>query len=244
MKLWALGDLHLSRSGSKPMDVFGSHWVRHDEKIEAAWRKRVGADDIVLIPGDTSWGMKFSEARDDLEWIDSLPGARKVLIRGNHDYWWTTLRKLREAAPGSLEFLHNNALEFGPFVLAGTRGWDLKPPEGAEGDPLEREQFERIHQREIDRLERSLRKASELREGRERILVVLLHYPPLYVGMESSAFTEVIDRHSPRMVVYGHLHGGRSQRLGFQGLRGRTWYALTSADHLDFRPLLLHSGSI
>ena len=239
------------------MDIFGPQWRSHSEKIAAAWRERIGPEDVVLLPGDISWGMKLADALVDLEWIDRLPGAHKVIIRGNHDYWWTTLRKMNRATPPSLEFIHNNALRFGRYVVAGTRGWDLRPSyapvdvEGSEefgdveaaADPVDSqaiEEFEKISQREYDRLDRSLKMASQLGEGEETTVATLLHFPPLYEGMESSGYTDILDRYAPDFLLYGHLHGKEAHQAGFQGVRGETKYYLTSADFLDFRPLLLH----
>ena len=126
MKVWAIGDLHLSGANPKPMEKFGEQWKNHDEKISAAWRDMVATDDLVVVAGDTSWAMKLQEAIVDLEWLAQLPG-RKALIRGNHDYWWSSLSKMRHIAPGSIGFIHNSAVRVNNVVVAGTRGWMLPP---------------------------------------------------------------------------------------------------------------------
>ena len=126
MKVWAIGDLHLSGANPKPMEKFGEQWKNHDEKISAAWRDMVATDDLVVVAGDTSWAMKLQEAIIDLEWLAQLPGS-KALIRGNHDYWWSSLSKMRNIAPESIEFIHNSAVRVNNVVVAGTRGWMFPP---------------------------------------------------------------------------------------------------------------------
>ncbi|HIE27041.1 TPA: metallophosphoesterase, partial [Candidatus Poribacteria bacterium] len=126
MKVWAIADLHLSGANPKPMDKFGEQWKNHDEKISTAWRDMVAEDDLVVVVGDTSWAMKLQEAIIDLQWLAQLPG-RKALIRGNHDYWWSSLAKMRNIAPESIEFIHNSAVRVNDIVVAGTRGWMLPP---------------------------------------------------------------------------------------------------------------------
>ena len=124
MKVWAIGDLHLSGANPKPMEKFGNHWKNHNEKISLAWRNMVSANDLVVVAGDISWAMKLPEAIIDLEWLARLPG-RKAIIRGNHDYWWSSLSKMRNIAPESIEFIHNSAVRVNDVVVAGTRGWML-----------------------------------------------------------------------------------------------------------------------
>lgn len=235
MTIWAIGDLHLSTSGEKPMDVFGERWRDHHRKIDVAWRERVGPEDIVLVPGDTSWAMRLAGALPDLEWLARLPGRHKVLIRGNHDYWWASQRKLEELAPRGFHFIQGTAVRIEGFLIAGTRGWEVpglqisgeKPPEPSRPGILERE---------LGRLERSLSMADELRSSPEDRLIVLLHYPPVYRDMDASPFTDILDRHRPFAVVYAHLHGDDAHRYGFQGERGGTRYLLASADYLGFKP--------
>jgi uncharacterized protein len=235
MKLWAIGDLHLPSARAKPMDIFGAAWDRHPEKIAARWRERVGPEDTVLLLGDFSWAMRLTEARCDFDWLRALPAARKILIEGNHDYWWTTRTKMREIAGPCVEFLHAEALHVPPFVIAGTRLWDLPAPERTAEENAERE---RLCAREAERLAKAMEQASALPSGR---LVAITHFPPLYTTQERTVFTDILDRAAPEAAVFGHLHGA-SHAFAFQGMRGRTRYILASADAIDFAPLLVADG--
>lgn len=233
MRIWALGDLHLPGTRDKPMDVFGAHWERHAEKIAAAWRARVAPGDVVLLTGDFSWAMRMPEVAEDMAWLGALPGALKLMIRGNHDYWWTTRQKMNASAPPGVAFLHNDAHAHPPFVFAGSRGWDLPSPEKSESD---NDLCARLCLREAQRLTRSLEAA---RAQVPRRLIVLLHFPPLVAGRDRTDFTDVLDRFEPETVVYGHLHGAEAHLTGFQGRRNHTAYVLASADALDFTPVLI-----
>jgi len=255
-RIWAIGDLHLSAAKPKPMDVFGPAWRDHAAKIAAAWRDRVAAEDLVIVPGDISWAMTLDEARPNLEWVAALPGT-KILLRGNHDYWWSGLSKVRRAAPG-LRFLQNDAIAAPPFVIAGTRGWEIPPEEGAPELPRDPEEAaaeaeddagpfhpansladrERIYRRECERLRLSLAAAARIRKDGVDRLIVALHYPPLYAGMESSSFTEIFDAHAPEAVVFGHLHG-EAAALGFVGERRGARYINATADAIGFAPVLI-----
>lgn len=223
MKVHAIGDLHLEGSRNKPMDLFGANWHRHFERVSAAWQERVGPEDLVLIPGDISWAMNLEEALPDLEAIHQLPG-KKVILRGNHDYWWSSLAKLRRALPPSMQAIQNDSLIFEDFAVAGSRGW-LCP--GAAGfTPAD----ERIYQRELVRLDLSLKSA-----GEKRPIIAMLHYPPFNERREESCFEQLLLEHGVSVVVYGHLHG-RACKNAFEGERNGIRYHLCSADHLDFAP--------
>ncbi|MBN1421435.1 MAG: metallophosphoesterase [Planctomycetes bacterium] len=246
-RVWAIGDLHLSGARPKPMDVFGPAWRDHPARIAAAWRYRVAAEDLVIVPGDISWAMTLEEARPDLAWISALPGT-KLLLRGNHDYWWSGLAKVRRAAPDLL-FLQNDAIAARPFIIAGTRGWDIPPAEGGPEMPrepgaeatrvaAEAADDERIYRRECERLRLSLAGAARIRSDGIDRLIAALHFPPLYAGMESSGFTGILDAHGPEAVVYGHLHG-EAAALGFAGARRGARYVNASADAIDFAPILI-----
>jgi len=254
MKVWAISDLHLSRANPKPMEKFGNHWKNHAEKISAAWRNMVSPDDLVVVAGDTSWAMKLPQAIIDLEWLAQLPG-RKVLIRGNHDYWWNSLSKMRNVAPESIEFIHNSAVRVNDVVIAGTRGWMLPPVTNTttngekranstsdgeyESDEKELEDWtendEKILTREINRLTLSLDAAKKLSDP-NCILLVAIHYPPIYPNGTDSQFTELIEQYEPKVVVYGHLHTPVQSEI-FAGQRGSTHYHLVSADYVDFQPV-------
>ena len=181
MRLFAIADPHLSRVDPKPMDIFGPGWGGHPGAFFDGWRRVVREDDLVLVPGDLSWAMRLDDALSDLRDIAALPGT-KVILRGNHDYWWPSIGRLRAALPPTLLALQNDALRVGDVVVAGTRGWTC--PGGREYD----EHDERIYRRELERLDLSLRRARTLlREGDRS--VIMLHYPPTNPRLEPSGFT-------------------------------------------------------
>jgi len=221
--LYAIGDLHLSLSVDKPMDIFGEAWVRHEEKIKESWLESVSAEDTVLIPGDISWATAFDEAKIDLEWINQLPG-NKVLLRGNHDYWWTSLKKMKEAFP-DLEFLQNNFYEYDTHVICGTRGWNC--PNKTNFD----EHDEKIYKRELIRLKLSLDSAKKLGKP----IIVMTHYPPTNDSFEPSGFTEIYESYGVDQVIYGHLHTEVSFKSGLQGMHNGVLYQLVSSDYLGFK---------
>lgn len=226
MSVFAIGDLHLPGHEQKPMDVFGSHWDRHFETISENWRAKIGDDDIVLIPGDISWAMQLSEAEDDLNAIGQLPGI-KLLLRGNHDYWWSSLSKLRAVLPEKMHAIQNDALRIGDHVFCGTRGWSFPTPQ----QPLNA-QDEKIYQRELMRLRMSLDQARKLACSD---VTVMLHFPPLFVDGEGTAFTDILEEYAVTRVVYGHLHGA-GIKIGFEGERKGIQYHLVSCDALNFHP--------
>lgn len=225
-----MSDLHLSASGAKPMDVFGPEWRGHAAKIETSWRRLVAADDIVLVPGDLSWAMRLEDASQDLDLIRSLPG-RKAVLKGNHDYWWKSLARVRTALGEGCAVLQNDAADMGDLVVAGTRGWNL--PGGVFYDE---ERDRSLCERELERLDMSLDAAAGL-AGDGRPVVVMMHFPPSEDG-RATGFTERISRSGARLCVYGHLHGlGPTSPCDFE-LDGVT-YLLVSSDHLGFAPLEL-----
>lgn len=225
MRLFAIGDLHLPGGQEKPMDVFGDHWEDHFSRIAQDWRSRVAEDDVVLIPGDTSWAMQLGEAIPDLNAIGDLPG-QKLLIKGNHDYWWTGIGQVRRSLPPGMQAIQHDAVDVGDAVICGTRGWAY-PTEEA---PLAPED-ERIFNREIIRLRLALEAAVKL--AGERPIVVMLHYPPLYIADRDTPFAEVLEKYPVHTVVYGHLHGA-GVRAGFNGVHHGVRYMLTSCDSLGF----------
>lgn len=225
MRLFAIGDLHLPGGQEKPMDVFGDHWEGHFGRIAQDWRARVTADDVVLIPGDTSWAMQLSDAVPDLAAIGELPG-RKILIKGNHDYWWGGIGQVRRALPEGMMAIQHDAADLGDVVVTGTRGWTF-PTEEA---PLPAED-ERIFSRELIRLELALDAAQKAAQGRP--ILLMLHYPPLYQTERDTAFTRLISKYPVHTVVYGHLHGA-GIKAGFTGEWNGVRYMLTSCDALGF----------
>ncbi len=228
MSLFAIGDLHLPGGADKPMSVFGSQWEGHFERISQAWRSMVSEEDTVLIPGDISWAMRLEDALGDLRAIGALPG-KKVLIRGNHDYWWGSITRVRAALPEGMFALQQDALDLGDAVVCGTRGW-IFPTEESALPPAD----EKICLREVGRLEMALSAAEKIAKGRP--LIVMLHFPPLLASARKSVFTDLMEERGAAMCVYGHLHGAGIQ-AGFTGeLRGVS-YALTSCDSLGFTPM-------
>ena len=225
MRLFAIGDLHLPGGQEKPMDVFGDHWEGHFERIAEDWRARVTDKDMVLIPGDISWAMQLSDAVPDLEAIGNLPG-RKVLIKGNHDYWWGGIGQVRRALPESMMALQHDVADLGDVVVTGTRGWAFPTEE----TPLSAED-ERIYARELIRLELALNAAQKAADGRP--ILLMLHYPPLYQMERNTAFTRLIEQYPVHTVVYGHLHGA-GLRAGFTGVWNGVRYMLASCDALGF----------
>ena len=228
MRLFAIGDLHLPGGDEKPMNVFGEQWDNHFQRISEAWQSMVSPEDTVLIPGDISWAMQLKDARPDLEAIGALPG-RKILSKGNHDYWWGSISRVREALPESVQALQHDCVELEKCVVCGTRGWTIPTQETPLG-----EEDTRLLNRELVRLELSLQEAEKRLAGRP--LVVMLHYPPLYDLERDTPVTRLLEQHPVHTVVYGHLHGA-GIRAGFTGEEKGIRYYLTSCDALGFSPI-------
>lgn len=229
MAIWAIADLHLSHDQSKPMDIFGNAWENHAEKIAANWRRNVDEDDLIIVAGDISWAMQLPEALADLGWVAALPG-RKLLVRGNHDYWWSSISKVRAALPPGLVALQNDHFIFEGWAVCGTRGW-LCPGE----DGFDEEHDEKIYRRELGRLKLSL--DSALKAGQKRIIAAL-HYPPFNRQGDSSGFTELLERYGVKHCVFGHVHDEGREKL-FQGTRGGVTYRFVASDGVDFTPVLV-----
>ena len=229
-RIFAIGDLHLSLSvENKAMDVFGPGWANHVARLKEGWQDTVGEEDLVLVPGDISWGLRLEEALADLDFIHGLKGT-KILLRGNHDYWWTGYSKVKSILPPSVKAVQNDALLWNGVIVGGTRGWNtpLSP------DFSERKD-RKIFEREKLRLGLSLQ-AMDAKDGRLR--VVMLHYPPFNEKGEPTDFADLIRGHGVDHAVYGHLHG-RSCLGSFEGDHEGTRYHLVSADHLQFVPRLI-----
>ena len=225
MSLFAIGDLHFGFGLNKPMDIFGERWKNHEERIKENWLAEVGPEDTVILPGDISWGMRIGEAAPHLDLISSLPG-RKVLVCGNHDYWWGSTSKLRCLYPG-LIFIKNDSSFYRDYAICGTRGWVC--PKDTFFSPSDY----KIYNREQIRLRLSLDDA--VRKGYKKIILAL-HYPPTNDKKEPSGFTDIIGRYPQiEKVVYGHLHGEVSFGAGIKGVFGGTEYELVSADYIGFR---------
>lgn len=224
MKVYAIADLHLSLSGEKPMDVFGEKWENYLDKIKYDWEQKVTDDDVVLIPGDISWAMKLESALLDLEFINALKG-KKILIRGNHDYWWKGITKIRSSLPKNVYALQNDSVKIGSFIFCGSRGWAV------EGSPEFDEHDRHIYEREVERFRLALNSAKNLQVDGDK-LICLIHYPPFNVRKESSLFTKLFEEFSVDAVVYGHLHGKGVvpyRNLSINGVK----YLLASCDLVD-----------
>ncbi|SET15857.1 hypothetical protein SAMN05660297_01536 [Natronincola peptidivorans] len=226
MALYAIGDLHLSNYVDKPMDIFGPHWENHHEKIRQSWWDTVRAEDTVLIPGDISWGMNMQEAMADLQWIEKLPG-KKILIKGNHDYWWSSISILNSTF-SNMHFIQNNYFVYEDYAICGTRGW-ITPNSNKFS-----QRDEKIYHREIHRLRLSLEAA---KAAGYKKYIGMLHYPPTNDEKEPSLFTEVFKAYDVEIVVYGHLHGEDAYGAGLMGPHNETTYHLVSCDYLDFQLL-------
>jgi predicted phosphohydrolase len=222
--IYAIGDLHLSFSNDKPMSIFGSNWDNHYEKIKDNWLKKVNEEDVVLILGDTSWGMKPQEARKDLEFVDALPG-HKVLIKGNHDYWWETISKNKRIFNNlSIDYIQNNSIQYKDIAICGTRGW-ICPNEMNFTD-----KDKKIYMREVNRLKISLESANK--DVKE--IIVIMHYPPMNSLKQESEFTSLLKEYNVKKVLYGHLHGEASFSQGPMGYFDGIFYKLVSCDYLNF----------
>ena len=230
MAVFAIGDLHLPGGDDKPMNVFGPHWDGHFERIQADWRSKVRPEDTVLIPGDISWAMQTKDALPDLLAIGALPG-KKILLRGNHDYWWCGITRLREMLPPGMYAVQNDALLLGGIAFCGTRGWML--PNGDAED-------EKIYSRELQRMEMSLERAKALKAGR---LIVMCHYPPLGEGGAETPLSRLLKAYGPDDVVYGHLHGP-SLRGAVTGCIDGIRYHCVSCDGLNFQVYRLPDGAV
>lgn len=250
-RLFALSDPHLSLSGVKPMDVFGPRWGNHVARLETNWLATVEPDDLVLVPGDISWGMRMADALPDLEWLANLPG-RKVLLRGNHDYWWQSLNKLQALRLPNTYFIQNNHLLLDGVAIGGTRLWDfpgirwgfVANAGNADVDPAKREAAaapreedpEKIRARELGRLSGSL---SQLpRDAALRI--AMTHFPPLGEDGAPTEITDLIGRFDIDICVFGHVHAlTDSPHPGADIVIGKTRYVLAASDHLAHAPLPL-----
>jgi predicted phosphohydrolase len=230
-RIFAIGDPHLSSARPKPMDIFGAHWENHAERFFDAARLLVSAEDLLIVAGDISWAMKLDEALPDLDDIGELPG-RKLLLKGNHDYWWQSRSKIERAVHSSISLLHCDSFVFGDVAIAGGRGWTLP------GDEYFTDEDERIYRREVERIRLSL----ESLEGKryERLLAAL-HFPPMNSRHESTEVTGLLERYGVEVCIYGHLHGD-GIRAGFEGVRNGVRYKLLSADSVGFVPVEVYPG--
>lgn len=219
MKVFAISDLHLSTSVEKPMDIFGEKWQGHFEKIKADWDNRVDDKDIVLLGGDMSWAKTLDEAQSDFDLLKELKG-KKIVLRGNHDFWWASLSKVKARFPDFV-FLQNNAEKFGNVVIAGSRGWSIASEKSNDDD-------KKIYARELQRLELSLKCAKE-KQNTDDVLIALLHYPPFEPDFRDTEVTKMLESYGVNFATYGHLHG-KNVRVAKRITRNGITYFLTSCD--------------
>lgn len=224
MALYAIGDLHLCLGAPKPMDIFGGAWVGYMEKLKEGMSV-IGPEDTTVLLGDLSWALDLPSSAADFEWINSIPG-RKIILKGNHDYWWSTAAKFnkfcQENEFENLYLLNNNCYEYGDYAICGTRGWFFEEDRSGQHD-------EKVFKRELIRLEASLKTAGE------KTKYVFLHYPPRYKGYECGEILALLEKYDVKRCFYGHLHGG-SHKLAMEGLRDGVDFKLCAADYLGFKP--------
>ncbi len=227
-RLFALADLHLSLSGAKPMDVFGEVWRDHPTRMAAAWDRTVCAADTVLLPGDLSWARDIEEARPDLAWIAQRPGT-KVLLRGNHDSWWTSATKVKQALAEGCVALQNDSFALDGWVIVGARGWT------APDDPAAQPGDGAIFRRELDRLRLSIADANRRFGGAQR-KIAMLHYPPWIEGRPPTEVVAILSQARVEACVFGHLHGD-DHALAVTGARDGIRFVLVAADAVEFTPV-------
>ena len=231
MSIYAISDLHLSTTADKPMNIFGADWEGHFEKIKSDWLAKVHADDIVLISGDISWAMKLTDALSDLRKLAELPG-KKVFIRGNHDYWWNGITKLRDSAPDdSFIFLQTDAVKVGNYVIVGSRGWTCP------GSNDYTEQDQKLYLREAERFRLAFLDADKLTEEGD-IKIAMIHYPPFNVKKDDTLFTQLFEQNGVDKVVFGHIHGSfyfplKTEKNGIE-------YILASCDKIHFNLIKIY----
>lgn len=226
MSLYAIADLHLSFENPKPMDIFGDNWKGHEEKIKRYWLDKVNEEDTVLIPGDFSWAMALKDTYKDFEYLNCLPG-KKIMLKGNHDYYWNSLKKLNEFVKENnfknIEFLHNNSYEVEGYIIAGTRGWIITDT---------KEDLKLIN-RELIRLELSIKEGIE--KYGDKPIIICMHYPPTNKAiLEHSDFIKLMQKYNVKKCIYGHLHG-ESHIEAVEGNVCGIEFKLVSADYLDFK---------
>ncbi len=238
MSIYAIGDLHLSFSENKPMDIFGNSWKNYEEKMKQNWIKKVKEDDLVILPGDFSWAMKLEDTKKDFEYLNNLPG-KKILSKGNHDYWWKTIKSMKQFVEEcnftNIEFLSNNAFIYENNIIVGTRGWAF----------TESENSQKMHNRETVRLENSIQCALELAKDKnieDYRIICAMHYPPTTKQMLEkniqSKYINIMKKYNIQTCIYGHLHG-KSHNEAIEGIIDNVNLRLVSSDYLKFDPILL-----
>lgn len=228
MAIYSISDLHLGLSCDKPMDIFGPRWANYLEILKENWQNTIKDDDLVLLPGDTSWALYMNEAEKDFAFLEALNGI-KLISKGNHDYWWETISKLtaykEKMGLSSIHFLHNNVYLYDKIAICATKGY---PDNGKTAED------KKLYQREVSRLKLSLDMA---KKTDAKVIYVMLHYPPA----PESDFVKLMEEYKVSLCLYGHLHG-KHQETAYEGVRGGVEYRLVSADYLQFKPRLIYSS--
>ena len=230
MSIFVIADLHLSFKNPKPMNIFGDNWENHEQKIKEDWTKKVTDKDLVVLPGDFSWAMNIEDTYLDFKYLNELPG-KKLLLKGNHDYWWTTLKKMRayleENDFNTIDFIYNNSYCYENYIITGTRGWSLNDLEGNG----------QILNRELGRLELSLQEGIT-KFGTDKEILVFMHYPPItnsaILNNLELKFVNVMKKYNVKRCMYGHLHS-RSHKDAIEGVVDGIQFNLVSGDYLDFK---------
>ena len=239
MAVFVIADLHLDTlTNEKSMEVFGNRWQNYIEKLKKNWIRVVSENDTVIIPGDISWALTTEDALADLKWIDALPG-RKIIMKGNHDFWWSTLSKMRrffcENCINTIDILYNNALEVENYIIAGSRGWfvdkAVQPSKSVTAD------YQKIVNREVIRLKLSLDKAEKLSESTGKEIITFFHFPPVWSDFECSEILETLKEYNITKCYFGHIHG--SYALGGVFTWDNIEFRMISADFLDFLPQII-----
>lgn len=236
MSIYVMADLHLSTTTNKPMGIFGSRWCDHMEKIKKNWKAIISDEDTVIVPGDISWAIDYNEACDDFKFINELPG-KKLLGKGNHDYWWGTMAKnrafVRENSFDTIDFLYNNAYKVENYIVCGTRGWYVDEKLQNEANEPE---YQKIVLREAQRLKMSLEEAVKLRENGEEILV-FFHFPPVFKSFVCNELLDVLNEYKIKNCYFGHIHGTYNvpRTFEYNGIS----FTLISSDFLSFIPMIV-----
>lgn len=234
MKIFAISDLHLSLNNPKPMDIFGPVWDNYIDKVFDDWKNKVSEDDVVLLAGDFSWAMNLKETEADFALLKDLPG-KKVIIRGNHDYWWKSISAVRNFLPQGFFAIQNDAIKFGDVVICGTRGWMVDDETAMSEENL------KIFNREAIRLELALQSAKKIMQATDR-LICMIHYPPVNFRREDSKYSKLLEQYGVQDVVFGHLHGYKKVVPTF--VKNGINYYLTSCDLVDNKLTLIYDDNV
>ena len=232
MSIFVIGDMHLSLRTPKPMDIFGENWIGHEEKIRKNWIENVKEDDLVVLPGDFSWETYLENTKLDFEYLNNLPG-RKLLLKGNHDYWWSTVTAMRQFLKENnftnIDFLYNNSYEYENKILCGTRGWSI----------ADEEMDKKLINRELIRLELSIKDGIN-KFGNDKEIIIFMHYPPItkarIISQQETEFVNLMKKYNVKRCYYGHLHGA-SISDAIEGNTEGIEFKLVSADGLNFKLL-------